>query len=321
MSGKELGLGGLPTPPNKPISPVPLSIWIKTARPFSLVATISPVVVGTALAAYNGTFHPLPFLLTLIASLFLQIGANYFNEYFDYRYGLDSLESLGSSTVIFRQEMIARQVLAGGVGSFLIAALGGLLLVVLVGPPIVLFGVAGMAIAYFYSAAPFKFATRGPGDLLVFIAMGTLMTWGAYFVQIPRWSCPAFAASIPVGFLVTAILNMNNVRDYQEDLAVHKRTLPVRFGQTFGKRFHAFLLIGSYLAVSVFAIIGVLPLFSLLIWISFPLAFINVRAVLRAIDRKTFAIGIKRTAQLHLQFGVLLALGITIATLLNRLHG
>ena len=228
--------------------------------------------------------------------------------------------TLGSSTVIFRQEMTARQVLTGGVGSFFIAAIGGLFLVVLVGPAILLFGVAGMAIAYFYSAAPFKFATRGLGDLLVYIAMGLLMTWGAYVVQIPRWSWSAFAASVPVGFLVTAILNMNNVRDYQDDLAVHKRTLPVRFGQTFGKRFHAFLLIGSYLAVSVCVIIGLLPLFSLAVWITAPLAFTNVRAVLTATDRETFAIAIKRTAQLHLQFGVLLALGITVATLLNMLH-
>jgi 1,4-dihydroxy-2-naphthoate polyprenyltransferase len=268
MVEKDNDLGTSQALTNKNAPPVSWDIWVKTARPFSLVAAISPILVGTAVAADDGTFHPLPFLATLLASLFLQIGANYFNEYFDYRYGLDSPESLGSSTVIFRQEMTAHQVLAGGVGSFIIAALFGLLLVILVGPAVLLFGVAGMAIAYFYSAAPFKFATRGLGDILVYIAMGLLMTWGAYFVQIPHWSWQAFAASIPVGFLVTAILNMNNVRDYQDDLAVHKRTLPVRFGQTFGKRFHGFLLFGSYLAVSIFAIIGTLPLFSLAVWIT-----------------------------------------------------
>ncbi len=320
MLENDSSLRGSQASANKKAAPVSWGVWVKTARPFSLVAAISPILVGTAVAAYDGTFHPLPFLATLFASLFLQIGANYFNEYFDYRYGLDSPESLGASTVIFRHEMTAGQVLAGGVGSFVIAALLGILLIALVGPAILLFGLAGMAIAYFYSAAPFKFATRGLGDILVYIAMGLLMTWGAYFVQIPHWSWQAFVASIPVGFLVTAILNMNNVRDYQDDLAVHKRTLPVRFGQTFGKRFHAFLLLGSYLAVSIFAIIGTLPLFSLAVWITFPLAFTNVRAVLTATDRKTFAIGIKRTAQLHLQFGAVLALGIVVATLLHTAH-
>src|SRR3989441_6182244 len=266
--------------------PVSWNVWLKTARPFSLTATVSPVLVGTAVAAYDGTFHLLGFLAALCASLFLQIGANYFNEYFDYRYGLDSPESLGSSTVIFRHEMTATQVLAGGVGSFVLAAALGLVLIFTSGPAIILFGIAGMAIAYFYSAKPFKFATRGLGDILVYLAMGLLMTWGAYYVQIPHWSWRVFAASVPVGFLVTAILNMNNVRDYQEDLAVLKRTLPVRFGQLFGQRYHAALLLGSYIAVSIFAFVGLLPLYSLIVWLTFPLAFKNVRAVLTATERK-----------------------------------
>lgn len=291
--------------------------WVKTARPFTLTATLSPILVGTAVAFYDGSFHPGRFLLTLFSSLFLQIGANYFNEYFDYRYGLDSLESLGASTVIYRQEMTAVQVLSGGIGSFAIAAVLGAVLILLVGPIILVFGLIGMTIAYFYSARPFKFATRGLGDILVYLAMGFLMTWGAYYVQLPRWSWHAFAASVPVGLLVTAILNMNNVRDYQDDLAVHKRTLPVRFGQRFGQRFHAVLLTDSYLAVSLFVIFRVLPLASLVVWISFPLALSNVRTVLAATDRRTFALGIKRTAQLHLQFGLMLALGVLVAAVLK----
>jgi 1,4-dihydroxy-2-naphthoate octaprenyltransferase len=313
------------TKTNKQASPVsqaplaPWKIWVKTSRPFSLTAAVSPILVGTAIAAYEGTFHVGTFLLTLLASLLLQIGANFFNEYYDHKYGLDSLESLGSSTVIFRNEMTAGQVLGCGIGSFVLAALCGLGLVSLVGLPILLFGLAGMAIAYFYSAAPFKFASRGLGDILVYLAMGFLMTWGAYYVQIPHWSWSAFAASIPVGFIVTAILNMNNVRDYQEDFAVHKLTLPVRFGQTFGKRFHATLLIGSYLAVSIFALVGLLPLYSLLVWLTFPLAFSNVRAVLKATERRVYMLGIKRTALLHLQFSATLALSIMIALIIKSI--
>ena len=292
-------------------------VWVKTARPFSLTASVSPVLVGTAVAAYDGAFHIAPFLAALLAGLFLQIGANFFNEYYDYVYGLDHAGSLGSMTVIFRHEMTAAQVLAGGVGSFVIAAVFGLVLIVASGPAIVLFGLAGMSIAYFYSARPFKFATRGLGDILVYVAMGFLMTWGAYYVQIPRWSWLAFAASVPVGFLVTAILNMNNARDYADDMAVEKRTLPVRFGQVFAKRFHAVLLLGSYGAVTAFVVVRVLPLYSLAVWLTFPLAFSNVRSVLAATERKAFAIGIKRTAALHLQFVVMLALVIAVAALLK----
>ena len=315
MDKNEVSLGNVQAQAEKKSQAAFWKVWVKTARPFSLTAAVSPVLVGTAVAAYEGTFHLAVFLVTLLSCLFLQIAANYFNEYFDYHYGLDHSGSLGASTVIFRHEMTATQVLAGGIGCFVIAAVLGLVLIYLIGPAIILFGLAGMAIAYFYSAKPFQFAIRGLGDILVYIAMGFLMTWGAYYVQIPRWSWLAFAASVPVGFLVVAILNMNNTRDIQDDIAVHKLTLPVRFGQLFGQRFHAFLLIGSYVAVTIFVLLRILPFFSLVVWITFPLAFTNVRSVLAATDRKAFAIGIKRTAILHLQFGVTLALGIVVAAI------
>lgn len=290
-------------------------IWLKTGRPQTLTATLSPLLVGTAVAAYEGTLRPINFALALLATLFLQIGTNYFNEYFDYRYGLDSSESLGASTVIFRGEMTAGQVFGGGAVCFALAILLSLALIILVGPAIILFGLVGMAIAYFYSARPFTLARRGLGDIMVYLAMGLLTTWGAYYVQIPRWSWLLFAASVPVSLLVTAILNMNNVRDYQEDRRVHKLTLPVRFGQTFGVWYHTCLLIGSYLAVTLFVILRWLPLYSLLVWITFPLAFINVRSVLTAIDRKAFILGMKRTSLLHLQFGAVLAIGLLLARL------
>ena len=297
----------------QPTRPVHWKVWLKTSRPFTLTATVSPLLVGTALAAYQRTFHLGIFLTTFFSCLFLQIGTNYFNEYFDHRYGLDHAGSLGAMTVIFRNEMTAGQVLAGGLISFAVAVALGIVLIFLVGPVIILFGLAGMLIAYFYSAKPFKLASRGLGDILVYIAMGFLMTWGAYYVQIHQWSWAAFAASVPVGFLVTAILNMNNVRDYQDDRAVNKKTLPVRFGLEFGQRFHATLLIGSYIATTIFVLVGLLPCPSLLIWLTFPLAFSNVRSVLNATDRKAFIVGIKQTAMLHLVFGVVFATALLIA--------
>src|SRR5260370_34105859 len=110
---------------------------------------MNAILDGTAVAAYYGTFHLVTFLVTLFSSLFLQVGANYFNEYFDYRYGLDTPESLGASTVIFRHEMTAAQVLAGGIGSFVIAAAHRIELIFLITPTIILFFIAALAIASF----------------------------------------------------------------------------------------------------------------------------------------------------------------------------
>lgn len=297
--------------------PVPAwKVWLKTSRPPTLVATISPVLVGTAVAVFAGTFHPLNFVVTLLSCLFLQIGTNYFNEYFDYRYGLDHAGSLGASTVIFRREMTAGQVLGGGIGCFALAALFGIVLIFLVGPAILLFGLVGLLIAYFYSARPFKFSSRGLGDVMVYIAMGLLMVWGSYYVQIPAWSWSAFAASVPIGFIAMALLNMNNMRDYEDDLAVNKKTLPVRFGLRFGQFYHAFLIFGAYLALTIFALTGLLPLLSLLTWLTFPLAFINVYAVFRVPGRQTFIAGMKQTSRLLLLVGIVLTLSIVIAAII-----
>jgi len=257
------------------------------------------------------------FLAALLSGLSLQVAANFFNEYFDWRYGLDTKNSLGASTVIFQGTMSASQVLWGGIGSFIIASILGTILIVMVGPGIILFGVAGMAIAYFYSAWPFKLATRGLGDVMVFLAMGVLMTWGAYYVQIHQWSWSAFAASIPVGLLVTAILNMNNIRDYQDDLAAQKKTLVVRFGLEFAKRYHATLIIGAFVAVTLFSFVHLIPLFSLAALLALPTAYTHLRAVLPTADRRVFMRGMKQISALHLQFGLAMALGISIAALIH----
>jgi 1,4-dihydroxy-2-naphthoate octaprenyltransferase len=298
--------------------PAAWKIWLKTGRPMTLTATVSPLAVGTAFAGYEGTFQPLLFLMTFFSCLFLQIGTNYFNEYFDHRYGLDHEGSLGAMTVIFRNEMTPGQVLGGGIICFACAAALGIALTVLLGPEILLFGLAGMLIAYFYSARPFKLASRGLGDIMVFLAMGVLMTWGAYYVQLQRWSWMVFLASIPVGLLVASILNMNNVRDYQDDLAVNKKTLPVRFGLRFGQFYHGALLIGSYIITTVFALIGLFPLASLAVWLTFPFAFVITRDVITATERKAFIIAMKRTSLHYLAFGVVFALAIVVATLVGR---
>jgi len=101
-------------------------------------------------------------------------------------------------------------------------------------------------------------------------------------------------------------------------LRVRKMTLPVRFGRRFGVWYHTCLLFGSYLAVTLCALLNWLPLWSMIVWITFPLAFLNVRLVLHAVERKEFLLGMKRTSLLSMQFGVVLALGLLVAILVRR---
>jgi len=292
-----------------------LATWWKVARPFTLSATLSPLLVGSAaagteLARNSSPFRTGLFLCALLSCLFLQIAANYFNEYFDWRYGLDSEASLGASTVIFRGEMTSRQVLGGGIVSVLLAIVLAVFLVVATGPRILLFGLAGIVVLYFYSAKPFQFSARGLGDVMVFLAMGVLTTWGAFYVQCPHAASLAFAASVPVGCLCTAILNMNNTRDYEEDAQVAKKTLPVRFGRVFGQRFHAVLVGGAFLSVLVFWKLRLLPWECLLVLGAAPYAWRNVRQVLKGGPKALYMVAIRETSLLHLLFGALLAAGL-----------
>ena len=296
-------------------APSRVGVWIKTARPFSLSASVSPILVGTALAASDGRFDGALFAATLLASMLLQVAANYFNEYFDHRYQLDTAQSLGASTAIFQGTMSSREVFAAGAGSVAIAGILGLYLIARVGPQILLFGLAAVAILYFYSARPVKLAQRGLGDPAVFVAMGFLMVWGAYYVQIPRWSWSALAASVPVSLLVVAILNMNNLRDYPDDAAVAKRTVVVRFGERLGRRYEAALILGAYAAVAVAVAARLLPVTAIIAGVTLPRAIDLARTVLSAGDRRAFIIGMKRISALHLSFGVALAAGIVIAAL------
>ncbi|MGH2505349.1 MAG: prenyltransferase, partial [Ktedonobacterales bacterium] len=239
-------------------------------------------------------------------------------------------QSLGSTTVIFRGEMTGAQVLGMGLACFGVAAALGLWLIALIGPAILLFGVVALFIGYFYSARPFKFAARGLGDLMVYLAMGLLMVWGAYYVEIPRWSWAAFAASVPMGLLVVAILNANNIRDYHDDRAVNKRTLPVRFGRGFALRYQAGLVYGAYVATTLFVALGLvashvglaqlaLPWLALLVWLTFPLAHREARSIFAAGERDpTLRMAVRRAAALHFQFGVALALGLALAAILPR---
>ncbi len=293
------------------------SVLWKVARPFTLSATISPLLVGSAAAAVllaqdGAPFRMGIFLCALFSCLFLQIAANYFNEYFDWRYGLDTASSLGASTVIFRGEMTSRQVFGGGIVSIGAATLLALVMVWLTGPMVLLFGIAGILVLYFYSARPFQFSARGLGDIMVFIGMGVLTVWGASFVQHPAPAALVFAASVPVGLLSTAILNMNNTRDREDDAAVGKKTLPVRFGLRFGQCFHATLILGAYAAVILGWFFRWLPWESFLVFASLPFALHNVRLVLKGGPRTVYMSAIRQTSLLHLLFGALLAGGLLL---------
>ncbi|MFQ5880340.1 MAG: 1,4-dihydroxy-2-naphthoate octaprenyltransferase [Dehalococcoidia bacterium] len=286
-------------------------VWLRATRPFSLAASVVPVLVGTALAA-DLAFDPALFALALLGAIVIQIGTNLANEYFDYMQGLDSDTSLGPVGVILQGLLSPRAVLAATLGAFAIGAGMGLAIVWVVGWPILVIGVASLLAAYFYAAKPLALGYRGLGEVEVFVFMGPLMVVAAYYVQGRQWDWAPLWVSLSIGFLVTAILHANHTRDIDDDRGKGRVTHAILLGRR--RASHEFLLLVSagYLALVGVAAVGLVSPLALLAVLSLPKAAGLVRLVYIEMNPRALNALVRGTAQLHGQFGLLLALGLAL---------
>lgn len=217
-------------------------------RPKTLPAAIGPVLVGAALAAGDQAFRFGPALAALLGALLLQIGSNLANDVFDFKKGMDTKERTGPLRVTQAGLLSPRQVLAGMWTIFALAGGVGLYLIWVGGWPILVVGILSILAAIAYTGGPFPLGYHGLGDVLVFIFFGPVATCGTYYVQAGYIGASAWWASVPMGFLITAILVVNNYRDLETDQKGGKRTLVVRLGPS-GARGEYFLLLAASLAV------------------------------------------------------------------------
>lgn len=223
-------------------------IWILAMRPKTLPAAIGPVLVGAALAAGDQAFRFGPALAALLGALLLQIGSNLANDVFDFKKGMDTKERTGPLRVTQAGLLSPRQVLAGMWTIFALAGGVGLYLIWVGGWPILVVGILSILAAIAYTGGPFPLGYHGLGDVLVFIFFGPVATCGTYYVQAGYIGASAWWASVPMGFLITAILVVNNYRDLETDQKGGKRTLVVRLGPSVA-RGEYFLLLTASLAV------------------------------------------------------------------------
>ncbi|GAC1323095.1 MAG: 1,4-dihydroxy-2-naphthoate polyprenyltransferase [Chloroflexota bacterium] len=291
--------------------------WLRATRPHSFAASLVPVAVGSACAAFAHSFDGLMFLLAVSASVLLQGGTNLVNDYFDWRSGADTE---GPSGRLLREKLLEpHHVRLAGLLLLTAGSVAGLAIVAIAGWPILALGVIGVVFAYFYTAPPLKLAYRGLGEVVVFVLMGPGMVLGGYLVHQPSSDLlTPLIASVPVGCLVATILQVNNIRDIDLDRASGKRTLATRIGVRAARREFDVLLAGAYLSLIVGVVIQRLPWPGLLALITLPLA-LSLRALVQSETRpESLAPGVRRAAGLHLRFGLLLALGIGVAALFAR---
>jgi 1,4-dihydroxy-2-naphthoate polyprenyltransferase len=286
--------------------------WFGLARPFSLTAAAVPVVFGTALASVDGFFSWGPFVAMLVGSLLIQAATNMFNEYYDERRGLDVRGAVGIAGSIVGGRMAARSVLLGALFCYVLALICGIYLIVVGGWPILVLGCLSALGGYLYSAGPRPIAYTAASEAAVFLFMGVLIVVIAYAVQGGGFPPYVALAALPIGGPVAAILLANNLRDLVSDRRGGRRTLPIVFGREFGVLVYRLLLLEPYVAVGILMAFGTVPLTCALVYPSIFAAFRLWQDVDRHTTPRRLDPVVKRTAGLHLVFGLLYTAGILL---------
>jgi 1,4-dihydroxy-2-naphthoate octaprenyltransferase len=289
-------------------------LTLRTTRLPFLTATIIPVVLGILIAASHGAFDVVSAALTVIGASFVQLGLNVANDVFDTVQGADDANVTptkfsGGSRVIQYGLVSLRQmaglatvfyVIAGVIGLVLLATRGSTALLVI--------GLVGFVVSLGYTAPPLKFVYRGLGEIAVALGFGPMMLLGAYVVQTRgtlAWE--PFVASIPVALLVALILYVNEIPDRRGDARVGKRTLPVRFSSRAVIGGYNVAAAAAYVALVVGVVAGILPVPTLLMLLTIPLARRVSRGLAPNYDNPYGLMAIMGVnVQLHLVAGLLL---------------
>jgi 1,4-dihydroxy-2-naphthoate polyprenyltransferase len=277
--------------------------WILGARPKTLPAAISPVLVGTALAT---EINWLKAALALTVSLSLQIAVNYANDYSDGVRGTDK-NRVGPTRLVGSELASAKAVKIAALICLAIAAVAGLILALLTTLWLIPIGAISILAAWGYTGGAKPYGYFGFGELSVFIFFGVIATVGSNYVQSGEISTQAIFLSIPIGALACAILVMNNLRDLPLDKLANKRTMAVRIGDRNTRYFYVGLLVIAQI-ICVYAY--TFNSFALLTLIWLPLTISNIRRVLQGLTGLDLIPMLIRTARLQLLLSFTLGLAL-----------
>jgi 1,4-dihydroxy-2-naphthoate octaprenyltransferase len=294
--------------------------WLRAIRPQFLTATAVPVVLGSVAAWRDagGLLWP-RFWLAAVGALLIHIGSNLANEYGDHLSGADvkspELTPLSGGSHVIQEGLVApRSILLASVVSLALGAALGLYLNSLArGNVILLIGLVGIFLGYFYSRPPLKLGYRGLGEVAVGVGFGPLMVGGSYYVQAERLPAHVLLLSLPIGLLIAAVLLINGFPDRETDLVAGKRTLVVLLGPRRAALLYRALLVGVYALIALLVAARVFPPFLLVAFASVPLAWRAYRVSRDSFDCvRDLLPANTATIGLHSLVGVLLILGLVL---------
>jgi 1,4-dihydroxy-2-naphthoate octaprenyltransferase len=294
------------------VAPRPASVWWSAVRPATLAASVAPVLAGTAIAVHEGGARFGAGLGALVVGISMQLGVNFANDYSDFVRGADSATRIGPVRAASSGVVDPDHVRWAAITAFGIAGLAGLALSLAVDWRLLVAGAACLLAGWLYTGGPRPYGYLGLGEVFVFLFFGLVATVGTVYVETSRVTPLAIMFGCAMGFLATAILVLNNLRDIETDAAAGKRTLATRIGRD-GTRVLLLVIVGAAFAVPIVAIVtklSVVPV--MLILFAVPIGAAPVRSAFASTSAPVLVRALKRMAVAELAYALLLALGLLL---------
>jgi 1,4-dihydroxy-2-naphthoate octaprenyltransferase len=292
-----------------------MRIWLMAARPRTLPAAIAPVLVGTAAAVYWAGKLPRfgAFLAALVGSVLIQIGTTLANDYSDARRGADTADRLGPVRVTSTGLVAPRRVLHATWIAFALAIACGVYLAAVAGIEIFIVGLIGIAAGVLYTGGPRPYGYAGLGEVFVFLFFGLVAVNGSYYVQLEELDTLPLGLSIAIGFLATAILVVNNVRDIETDRRAGKITLAVRMGRHNAIVLYRMLVLGAFAVLAVTLLAAGASAWPLIGLLALPMAVGPMRTLSSRSDGPALNRALAATGALLAVFSLLISAGLLFA--------
>ena len=288
-----------------------IKAWILAARPKTLAAAATPVLLGCALAYTAGTFQWIPAILCFLFAFSMQIDANFINDYYDYLKGSDREDRLGPERACAQGWITLSAMKKGMIFITLLSCFWGLLLLRYCGLEMIPVGLLCVLFAFLYTAGPYPLAYHGWGDVLVIVFFGFVPVGCTYYTMAHDWTWNVTIACAACGLVSDLLLMLNNYRDREQDKISGKRTLIVRFGEKAGR--YAYLALGilavglcAFYAFNGYLMASLLPVLFLI------LHFTTWREMVRIYQGKALNIVLGKTARNIVVFGLLLSIGLIL---------
>jgi 1,4-dihydroxy-2-naphthoate octaprenyltransferase len=295
--------------------------WLESLRPKTLPLAFSAIIVGTALAWWQGHFNPLVALLALVTAGLLQILSNLANDYGDAVKGSDKPDRIGPLRGMQKGAITQEQMKRALIITVALICLSGLALLFTAYESMADFigflvlGCVSIIAAITYTVGTRPYGYIGLGDISVLIFFGWLSVMGSWYLQAHTLEALTFLPATACGLLAAAVLNINNLRDITSDRENGKNTLAVRLGPVNARRYHLGLLMGAPLCLALFNLLALHSLWGWLFILAVPLLIKQARFVMGHHDPVDMRPMLERTVKAALLTNLLFVVGIVLSRL------